>query len=174
MLPPGFTGRTNDHPGGYTCNNPGMAVRTWSFYGCVVGIVWLLRVTKRECTSGLAVYWEIGDCGNWRLVFQFRNFSISQLLNQNHARAAVARTKINIRSSSGFGSLRRIFHATKLIDDPSARERPRTNRGSRHARAWHAGAVWRPEKTGLEPETFRNGEILGEIRPGAQVSAEQL
>jgi len=78
VLPPGFTGRTNDHPGGYTCNNPGMAVRTWSFYGCVVGIVWLLRVTKRECTSGLAVYWEIGDCGNWRLVFQFRNFSISQ------------------------------------------------------------------------------------------------
>ena len=30
------------------------------------------------------------------------------------------------------------------------------------------------KKTGLEPETFRNGEILGEIRPGAQVSAEQL
>ncbi len=31
-----------------------MAVRTWSFYGSTVGFVWLLRVTGRECTTGLA------------------------------------------------------------------------------------------------------------------------
>src|SRR5258708_39252926 len=30
-----------------------MAVRTWSFYGWIARIVWLLRVTGRECTSGL-------------------------------------------------------------------------------------------------------------------------
>ena len=30
-----------------------MAVRTWSFYGSTAEFVWLLRVTGRECTSGL-------------------------------------------------------------------------------------------------------------------------
>ena len=48
----GFTGKTNDHPVGDTWSNPGMAIRTWSFYGSTARIVWLLRVTGRECTSG--------------------------------------------------------------------------------------------------------------------------
>src|SRR5437588_11747930 len=52
-------------------------------------------------------------------------------------RAAAANTKITATSKSGLGSLLKIFHATKLIDQPSARGDPRTNLSAREA-SWIA------------------------------------
>jgi len=51
--------------------------------------------------------------------------------NASQARAAATNTNRRITSSKGLGSLRRIFHATKLIDDPSARGSPRMNLAAR-------------------------------------------
>src|SRR5713101_2242579 len=43
---------------------------------------------------------------------------------KRHARAAATKTNTRRISSKGFGSLRKICHATKLIDDLSARGKP--------------------------------------------------
>src|SRR5262249_41970837 len=89
----------NDQSDGDTRVIPEMAVRTRSLYGWTDRIVWLLRITKRKVKGGLE-----------------RNRA--DLTQTSQARAAAASTKIRPINTRGFGVLRKICQARKLIQYP--------------------------------------------------------
>jgi len=74
---------------------------------------------------------------------------VSHFRNSSQARAAATNINRRITSSKGLGSLRRIFHATKLIDDSLRLGSPRMNLSAR-------------EEAGLKIWIFLNARILGE------------